>query len=234
MSAKPKISVLIASYNTPFKKLKRAIDSVIGQTFQDFEIILIDDGSNNDSEYKLLDFCRLHETRLLYIRQRNCGQSRAINRGVQISLGQYISILDADDEYLPDHLQSCIDHMKAYDLIASKTLTITDKAEDYFVSDRYDKQKFVHVDDCILFATLFGKRKVFKKIKFKDDYGADAAFYDRAKELFKVGKVDLRTYVYYRNNPDSTCEKIKLKFAVDRPNNADYSSKILKSNQFEN
>jgi glycosyltransferase involved in cell wall biosynthesis len=218
MSGKPKISVLIASYNTPFNKLQRAINSVINQTFQDFEIILVDDGSHNDPENKLLDFCRLHETRLLYIRQKNAGQANAINRGIQISLGRYISILDADDEYLPNHLQSCMDHMKAYDLIASKTLTITDKAEDFFVSDRHDKHKSIHVDDCILFATLFGKRKVFKKIQFKDGYGADAVFYDGAKNQFKVGKVDLRTYVYYRNNPDSTCEKIKLKYAVNSRN----------------
>ena len=55
-------------------------------------------------------------------------------------------------------------------------------------------------------------------MQFSDGYGADAAFYEGAKKRFKVGKVDLRTYVYYRNNPDSTCEKIKLKFAVNSPN----------------
>ncbi|EPR66503.1 glycosyltransferase family 2 protein [Cyclobacterium qasimii] len=215
MCPKPQVSVLISSYNTPFYKLERAINSVLNQSFQDFDIVLVDDGSHNDPENKLIDFCRLHETKLTYIRKINEGQSQAINKAVLWSEGKYIAILDADDEYLPNHIESCIDQMKSYDLIASKTFTVTNKPEDFFVRDRYDWKKTIHVDDCILFATLFGKRKVFKKIKFKDGYGADAAFYEQAKELYTVGKVDLRTYVYYRNNPESTCEKIKSKYATD-------------------
>ncbi|WP_339926407.1 glycosyltransferase family A protein [uncultured Cyclobacterium sp.] len=215
MCPKPQVSVLISSYNTPFYKLERAINSVLNQSFQDFEIVLVDDGSHNDPENKLIDFCCLHETKLTYIRKINEGQSQAINKALQWSEGHYIAILDADDEYLPNHIHSCVAQMKSFDLIASKTLTVTNKPEDFFVVDRYDQQKTIHVDNCILFATLFGKRKVFNKIKFKDGYGADAAFYEQAKKLFKVGKLDLRTYVYYRNNPESTCEKIKSKYATD-------------------
>lgn len=216
MHLKPQVSVLISSYNTPFYKLQRAINSVLNQTFQDFEIVLVDDGSHNDPENKLIDFCRLHETKLTYIRKINEGQAQTINKAVQWSTGRYIAILDADDEYLPNHIQSCIAQMKSFDLIASNTFTITNKPDDFFVSDRYDRKKTIHVDDCILFATLFGKRKVFKKIKFKDGYSADSAFYDGARKSFKVGKVDLRTYVYYRNNPESTCEKIKSKYATEK------------------
>ena len=173
MRAKPKVSVLISSYNTPFHKLQRAINSVLNQSFQDFEIILVDDGSHNDPENKLIDFCRLHEKKLTYIRKINEGQSQAINKAIRWSAARYNAILDADDEYLPNHIQSCLAQMDTFDLIASKTLTLTDKPDDFYISDRFDKHKKVHVDDCILFAILFGKRKVFKKIGFNEDYGAD-------------------------------------------------------------
>jgi len=211
MSSKPEISVLVATYNTPFQQLQRAIRSVINQTFQNFEIVLVDDGSTNDPGGRLDAFCEQQANRIRLFRQENNGQSSAINLAVTKSQGYYLSILDADDEYLPQHLQSCREQMAAYDLIASTTQTIVDQPEDYFVLDRHHPDRLIHVDDCILFATLFGKREVFTRRKFIDGYAADADFYDWAKYHYRVGKVDLRTYRYYRNNPESTCEQLKVK-----------------------
>ncbi|SEJ03442.1 Glycosyl transferase family 2 [Cyclobacterium xiamenense] len=213
MSEAPKISVLIATYNTPFPLVKRAIDSLWKQTFRDFEVILVDDGTTNDSKHTLYDYCLQNEERLVYLRQINQGQSRAINRAVSLSSGTYLSILDADDEYRPDHLQACLRQMEYYDLIASTTETVVAKEEDYYVTDRHQPERLVHVDDCILFATLFGKKEVFEGRSFKDGYAADADFFDWAGKRYRVGKVDLRTYVYYRNHPDSTCERMKIKFS---------------------
>jgi hypothetical protein len=67
----------------------------------------------------------------------------------------------------------------------------------------------VHVDDCILFATLFGRKEVFTRLSFHNMYGADAHFFERAEQEFVVKKLDLRTYVYYRNNINSLTARIK-------------------------
>jgi hypothetical protein len=99
--------------------------------------------------------------------------------------------------------------MKSLDLIASTTETIVNHESDYYVPDRFDTNKVIHVDDCILFATLFGKKEVFTSLNFKDMYAADAHFYERAEQQFMVQKLDLRTYIYYRNNPDSLTAKVK-------------------------
>ncbi|WP_235941850.1 glycosyltransferase family 2 protein [Cyclobacterium roseum] len=218
MAQPPAISILIATYNTPFPLVKRALDSLWNQTYQDFEVILVDDGSSQDPQNLLFNLCKRHEDRLLFLRQKNQGQSRAINRAVSLSSGRYLSILDADDEYLPEHLQACLDQMDSYDLIASTTRTVVAKKEDYFVTDRHHPERLIHVDDCILFATLFGKREVFKSKAFVDGYAADADFFEWAKKRYRVGKVDLRTYVYYRNHPDSTCERMKIKFSGKKEN----------------
>lgn len=205
------ISVLTSVYNTDFELVKRAIDSVLNQDYQDFELIIIDDGSNNDGQNKLLNYTKRYEDKVTYLRHRNRGQANSINRGILNSVGDYITILDADDEYKPHHLRACLAQMTHSDLIASTTETIVDSADNYFVPDKHDQSKLIHVDDCILFATLFGKREVFSTIKFLHQYAADAHFYEKASEQFRVSKVDLRSYIYYRNIPTSICATLKRK-----------------------
>jgi len=203
------VSVLMAVYNTDFALVKRAIDSVLNQFMVDFELIVIDDGSQNDPHHQLLRYVQQHDDRIVYLRHANCGQSKSIRRGVLNSRGTYIAILDADDEYKPNHLLACLDLMTDADLIASTTDTIVDTDDDYYVPDKLDPTRLIHVDDCILFATLFGRREVFTGTEFEDRYGADAYFYEQVARQYRVRKVDLRTYVYYRNMPTSICSVLK-------------------------
>ena len=204
-----KISVLMAVYNTDFFYIKRAIDSVLNQDFQDFELIIIDDGSNDHNREFLLQYAHKHENKIVYIRHSNRGQSASINRGVLISAGEYVTILDGDDEYKTNHLSSCLRAVKNLDLICSTTETIVDSHEDYLVPDKNDLTKLIHLDDAILFGTLFGLKKVFNSINFISGFSADSDFYEKAKEQYRVKKLNLRTYVYHRNIPNSICSTMK-------------------------
>jgi glycosyltransferase involved in cell wall biosynthesis len=208
------VSILMAVYNTNFNLVKRALDSILNQTYPFFEIIVLDDGSDIECLHKLIAYTQLHQNKITFLQHENIGQSLSINRGIASCKGKYITILDADDEYENNHIELCLNEMKQYDLIASTTKTIVNSDADYFVSDKHDASKLIHVDDCILFATLFGKRVVFDKVKFEDKYAADAHFYEMAAEIFIVGKVDLRTYIYYRNNPDSITALMKERNVV--------------------
>jgi glycosyltransferase involved in cell wall biosynthesis len=213
MPKKIKISVLMAVFNTEFHLTKRAIDSVLGQDFQDFELIIIDDGSTQNDRKSLLEYIELHEDKIAYIRHRNRGQAASINRGVINSIGEYITILDSDDEYKPFHLSACLQEMENADLICSTTETVVDSIEDYYVPDKNDLSKPIHLDDAILFGTLFGHQKVFKTIDFEGGFAADSAFYEKAKVLFNVKKVNQKSYIYYRNNPNSSCSVLKRELA---------------------
>ncbi len=204
-----KISVLMAVYNTDFYYIKKAIDSVLNQDFQDFELIIIDDGSKVTHRNSLLKYAEKHENKIVYIRHSNRGQSESINRGVLNSVGEFITIIDGDDEYKPHHLNSCLREIIEKDLICSTTETIVDTSDDYFVPDKNDLKKLIHLDETILFGTLFGRRKVFSSFTFKSGFAADADFYERAQTQFRVKKVDLRTYIYNRNIPNSICATIK-------------------------
>ena len=204
-----KVSVLMTVFNTDFFYTKRAIDSVLQQDFQDFELIIIDDGSKENNRESLLNYVEKFENKISYIRHSNRGQSESINRGVLYSQGEYITIIDSDDEYKPNHLSTCLREINEMDLICSNSETIVDSENDYYVSDKNDLTKLIHLDEVILFGTLFGRKKVFTTIDFKTGFAADSDFYERATQLFRVKKLNLRTYVYHRNIPNSICAIIK-------------------------
>ena len=199
----------MAVYNTEFHLTKRAIDSVLEQDFQDFELIIIDDGSKGNDRKSLLEYVEKHEDKIVYIRHSNRGQAQSINRGVLISVGEFITILDSDDEYKPFHLSACLQEMENVDLICSTAETVVNSSDDYYVPDKNDLSKPIHLDDAVLFGTLFGHQKVFKSIDFEGGFAADSAFYERAQIQFRAKKVFQKSYIYYRNNPNSTCAVLK-------------------------
>ncbi len=156
-----------------------------------------------------MDYVEKKEDKISYIRHNNRGQSESINRGVLYSLGEYITMIDSDDEYKYNHLSSCLMEINDLDLICSTSETIVDNDNDYYVPDKNDLSKLIHLDEATLFGTLFGRKKVFTSIEFKTGFAADADFYERAAKLFSVKKLDLRTYIYHRNIPNSICARTK-------------------------
>lgn len=97
----PEVSVIIPTYNRS-QKVARAIQSVLDQSFRDLEIIVVDDGSTDDT-YQCLDRFR---SSIKYIRQlNNRGVSAARNRGIKSSFAPWIAFLDSDDYWLKDKLQ---------------------------------------------------------------------------------------------------------------------------------
>ena len=100
----PKVSVIIPAYNQA-KYLRDAIDSVLNQTFQDFEIIIVDDGSIDETHDVVFSY---NHTRITYIHQKNEGSSSARNTGIIASNGNYLAFLDADDLLLPNKIENQI------------------------------------------------------------------------------------------------------------------------------
>lgn len=95
----PAVSVIIPTYNRA-RMVARAVDSVLNQEFRDFELIVVDDGSTDDSA-RILDG---YGERLTLLRQPNSGVSAARNRGVRKASGELIAFLDSDDLWLPGKL----------------------------------------------------------------------------------------------------------------------------------
>jgi glycosyltransferase involved in cell wall biosynthesis len=95
----PLVSVIITVFNGE-KYLREAIESVIGQTYDSFELIVVDDGSTDNSGKIANGFT----PQLRYFYQENCGQGAALNRGIELSRGRFLSFLDDDDLWTKDKL----------------------------------------------------------------------------------------------------------------------------------
>ena len=100
MKNHPRISVIIPTYNR-FPLVCEAIDSVLAQTFSDYELIVVDDGSTDQTP----DVQKIYEGKLRFVSQENQGASAARNRGVVEARGKWVSFLDSDDLWLPDKLK---------------------------------------------------------------------------------------------------------------------------------
>ena len=108
------ISVIIPVYNTPLPALERCINSILKQRFNDYEVLILDDGSENcnSESYQLL--CE-RDKRIVYKRHANHGVSYTRNIGINIAQGEYIAFVDADDELSEDFMENAFAEAKEQD-----------------------------------------------------------------------------------------------------------------------
>ena len=205
----PKISVIIPTYNRS-SLLKQAIDSVLQQTFNDFEVIVVDDGSTDDTRDVIK---QIGDERIRYFYKDNGGASSARNLGLIKAQGEYISFLDSDDlwpenylEIMVSNLEKMPDYGAAYSLFKnySSDGRVVDEVEnDYFTSGWLTKlyyQKALFISPC---ASIF-RKCVWNNfwwdeaIEFVHDTDAFLRISTKTKFLFVP-----HTYVKRRLTPNS-------------------------------
>jgi glycosyltransferase involved in cell wall biosynthesis len=124
----PITSVIIPTFNRE-NIIPRAINSVLSQTYKNFEILIVDDGSSDNTEFVIKS---LREPRIQYIKQKNSGQAAARNTGINHSIGKYIAFLDDDDYWFPNKLEQQIDQLESHHeigLSASGWLAINEESK---------------------------------------------------------------------------------------------------------
>lgn len=118
-----KISVVLPSYNHS-KYIKLAVESVLSQTHEDLELIIIDDGST-DTSVEIIQ--SIKDDRIQLIKQKNAGAHNAINKGLALAKGDFISILNSDDQYHRDRLKTTIEYLESEQCdFASTWITLID------------------------------------------------------------------------------------------------------------
>jgi len=191
----PKVSVIIATYNRE-KYLKVAIASVLQQTYVNFELIIIDDGST-DNTLKLVK--NFSDPRMNYIYQNNKGRSSARNRGISIAKGQYITFLDSDDLYLPTKLALQVNYMDNHPevgMIYTSAYCI-DEAGD-FIRHKYKakasgsiyKKIAFFVPVTITLPTVMIRREILTKIGGFDENMNRFEDTDMWRRISKITRID--------------------------------------------
>ncbi|HBR15679.1 MAG TPA: hypothetical protein DD723_09130 [Candidatus Omnitrophica bacterium] len=128
---KPIVSVIIPSYNCA-KYLPEALDSVVAQTYQDYEVIIINNGSSDNTEQIVQSYIQRFGPRFRYIYQENSGVSCARNAGIQTAQGKYLAMLDADDKWYPHRLAEGIKVIESAEdigLVHARSMRITETGE---------------------------------------------------------------------------------------------------------
>jgi len=103
----PKVSIIIPTYNCA-RFLPESINSALAQSYQDFEIILVDDGSTDNTRAIVSGFIEKYSGKIVYVYQENAGLACARNAGLKTARGEYVALLDADDRWLPNRLMETV------------------------------------------------------------------------------------------------------------------------------
>ncbi len=206
----PKFSVLIATWNRA-PLLPRALDALLAQSFTDWEAILVDDGSTDDTA-AVVDRYRA-DPRILYLPRPHAGLSVARNAGAAIARGAWITFLDSDDAYAPDHLEVraglCRDHPDA--ALIHGGYRVIGPPEAHFVPDARDSSRMIPLAECVVGGTFVIRRKVFAAAGGFPDipYAMDLALFERLEGTGPVIVCLDPTYLYHREAGDGMCAEAK-------------------------
>lgn len=240
-----KITVIVPVYNVE-KYLKKCLDTLVNQTYKDLEIIIVNDGSTDNSKKIILDFLESHEN-IIYLEKENGGLSDARNYGLRRATGDYICFVDADD-YLSTNLFSSLErymHLD-YDLIKYKMIKVD---ENYKETEKIEGPTFEEKNGEDAFNTLYVKDTMIQpawlylyKRKFLEEnnfsYPVGKYHEDFARTILimlkakKVASSNVYGYYYYQSESSITrgnSEEKKLERIRDLIEHYDYMEKNIDS-----
>lgn len=229
-----KVSIIVPVYNME-KRLKRCLDSIVGQTYSNIEIILINDGSK-DNSLKILKSYEKKDNRIKLIDQPNQGISVSRNNGLKISSGDYICFADSDDyieKNMIEKLVECIEEEKA-DIAVCNYYIFDDSgkkvkkdigADNLFGSTLNNNPQLITDIDYAPWNKIY-KKELFDNIYFPpntkyEDFETILKVFSKAK---KIVKLDEYLYDYYVNMSGET--------RTDSPKNKDMLKIISNLNEF--
>ncbi|MBN1998943.1 glycosyltransferase family 2 protein [candidate division KSB1 bacterium] len=210
----PLVSVVLPVYNRRHI-VQRAIKSVQNQTFQDWELLVMDDGSTDGLENDLAPLV-IREKRIRYLKHKNQKVAATRNMGIHAAMGYFVTFLDSDDEFKTGHLEVRVDFMQANPQVdfVHGGAELAGTAESHFVQDAFQPHKRIHLSKCCIGATLFGKKSAFiQSGGFKRlAYSPESEFLPRIKKQFNVQQIDFPTYIYHTGRSDSITSAVKEKY----------------------
>lgn len=165
------ISVIMSTYKEDERLLRESIESILNQTYRDFEYIIILDYPDNDVHKSVIEEYALKDDRIhFYINEKNMGLTDSLNRGLSLCHGEYIARMDADDISLLDRLERQMKYLEKnhYDLIGGITEMINENGSLLYSiksvpTDPKKINKALRYSQCIAHPTWLGRKEVFEK-----------------------------------------------------------------------
>lgn len=201
----PFFSVVVCTYQRAHC-LAEALDSLLAQSEPDWECVVVDDGSS-DGTAELVRGYAASDDRFRYMWQSNRGTGLARNAGVAASSGLFVTFLDSDDTYAPEHLD-----IRKQVLVEYPGIVLLhggcEVIGDPWVVDKDDPAKRVHLSECVIGGTFVLHRESLIAVGGFSDrrYADDAELYARLEQAgAMIARIDEPTYRYNRTSADSLC-----------------------------
>lgn len=122
MIEKGMVSIITPTYNAD-QYISKCLESIINQTYQNFELIIINDGSSDNTKQIIEEFKKEHENyRIIIINQENKGNPTAVNRGIDQASGEFLTFIDSDDYVEPDHLEVLVKNIEGVDFCMARPI----------------------------------------------------------------------------------------------------------------
>jgi glycosyltransferase involved in cell wall biosynthesis len=219
-----KISVIMPVYNAS-KYLCEAIESILKQTFKDFEFIIIDDGSTDNSK-DIIEYYKSLDSRIKFFIQENSGISKTLNKGINMAKGKYIARMDADDIALPNRLSIQYNFMEnnpEYVLIGSNANVISKEGDFLYKSDLKLTDELIRnqlPNNPFIHPSTFMKRESLILVGGYDEkiihHVEDQILWNKLAEFGKLGNIE-ESLLSYRLVPSSVsnrtvkqCQKLSI------------------------
>ena len=200
------------------EQLKKSVDSILAQSSKDFELIIVNDGSSDDSEKIIKGY---DDPRIVYLKKENGGQASARNLGISAAKGQYIAYCDHDDLFHKEHLEKLSFYLDSYpdvDVVYSNANFINHGTFEYVTDFEHPKRD--PVKDLYFVpmpSTMMHRKNALQKTGFWDDStairmgGEDWDLWLRFKDKLKIAhlKEALTDYVMHGGNMNTG--KIRIK-----------------------
>lgn len=205
----PLVSVILCTYNRAHL-VKRAIASVLIQTYRNWELIIIDDGSTDSTEQVVMPLVK-SDPRILYLRQPNNGLAESRNVGIRLARGEFMTFLDSDDEYRKDHVATRVQLLLKRPSIALVYggIEYVGPEEKQYVPDARRPGKKIHLNNCYASGTFFARASTFRTLRgFRNiPFAEDFDFIQRLKKRgFTLAKVHQPTYRYHLDAENRLCD----------------------------
>ncbi len=230
-----KVSMVIPSYNHE-KYIKRTIKSVLNQTYKNIELIIIDDGSEDNSADICKDFAEKYSN-IKFYSQENAGAHNTINRCISLATGEYISVLNSDDIYKEDKIRRCVDIIQnnpKIELIFGEIEFINDKgsiitsgvekewrkrALDYFKKTNYLQLSILNENFITTTSNLFFTKKLWESVGGFQPlrYCHDLDFIItslRQAEYYYDNHVHIQYRIHSSNTIKETVTKVQIEVAA--------------------
>ena len=206
----PFFSIIIPTYNRA-SMIPKAIESVLQQTFVDWELIIIDDGSIDNTAEIVKTYT---DSRIKYIWQENQERSVARNKGISIAKGRYICFLDSDDYYLKNHLNEFYNHINGKEQIAFFYSDLLFETESGEIEKHFHNEEFTNDLAFVLRTTIHSQqtcthRSILEKHSFNKRFkvGEDIELWMRIFNEFPVFHIKTATVVVVQHD-NRTIDKL--------------------------